>query len=211
MVRRTKENAEQTRNAILDSALDLFYEKGFTRTTFDEIAKRIELTKGAVYWHFRNKADLLTALIKYMVYKHHNVPEQDAERLSFFIEVQPFTSLYELKQSFMNEAILIESRENYRKFLFFVLFQMEWSETMIAKISGEIKDIRDFPIKQIKQTLTFLQKSGEISSTVDINVASAIFCCIWRGALSSYISKEYEFNLSKVINKSFDLVVNVLK
>ena len=58
MARRTKEEAEQTREAVLKSALDIFYEKGFSRTTFDEVAKRINLTKGAVYWHFRNKADL---------------------------------------------------------------------------------------------------------------------------------------------------------
>ena len=64
MARRTKEEAEQTKQAILGSALELLYEKGFSRTTFDEVAKRINLTKGAVYWHFRNKADLLAELMR---------------------------------------------------------------------------------------------------------------------------------------------------
>lgn len=45
MARRTKEEAEQTRIEILRSALDIFCEKGYSRTTFDEIAKRINLTK----------------------------------------------------------------------------------------------------------------------------------------------------------------------
>ena len=48
MARKTKEDTEQTKSAILDSALRTFYEKGFSRTTFDEIAKRINLTKGAI-------------------------------------------------------------------------------------------------------------------------------------------------------------------
>lgn len=64
MARRTKEDAEQTKTEILNSAMELFYEKGFARTTFDEIAKRINLTKGAVYWHFRNKTDLLAELMR---------------------------------------------------------------------------------------------------------------------------------------------------
>ena len=62
-MKRTKEEALKTRQIILQSALDLFYQKGYSKTTFDEIASRIELTKGAVYWHFKNKPDLVAALI----------------------------------------------------------------------------------------------------------------------------------------------------
>ena len=69
-MRRTKEDAEQTRQAILESAMDIFYEKGYSKTTFDEIAKRINLTKGAVYWYFRNKPDIVAALINDFVQKH---------------------------------------------------------------------------------------------------------------------------------------------
>ena len=69
-MRRTKEDAEQTRQAILESAMDIFYEKGYSKTTFDEIAKRINLTKGAVYWYFRNKPDIVAALINEFVQKH---------------------------------------------------------------------------------------------------------------------------------------------
>lgn len=64
MVRKTKEEAENTRREILKAALEVFYQKGYSRTTFDEIAARINLTKGAVYWHFKNKPDLLVELIK---------------------------------------------------------------------------------------------------------------------------------------------------
>lgn len=63
MARRTKEEAQQTRETILMAALDMFCDKGYSRTTFDEIAKKINLTKGAVYWHFRNKPDIIKALI----------------------------------------------------------------------------------------------------------------------------------------------------
>lgn len=208
MVRKTREEAEQTRIAVLNSALDLFYEKGFARTTFDEIAKRIGLTKGAVYWHFRNKADLLVALIKQMIYDTHTV---NGRAFIFFDEVKSLQNIADLKQHFMDEVKLIESNFRYRKFLFFIIFQMEWSETMMSKIRNDIVCFQDFPLQQIKQTLTFAQKSGDIASKVDINVASTIFFCMWRGTLSSYISKEKEFNLSEVVSQSFDLIIGGLK
>ena len=75
-MRRTKEDAEQTRLAILASAMDIFYEKGYSKTTFDEIAKRINLTKGAVYWYFRNKPDIVAALINDFAAKHFDLVQQ---------------------------------------------------------------------------------------------------------------------------------------
>lgn len=57
-----------------------FSEKGYAKATFDEIAARAGFTKGAVYWYFRNKADLVAALIiEYVGRKREelmpNVPE----------------------------------------------------------------------------------------------------------------------------------------
>ena len=62
-MRRTKEEAEQTRNAILEAAVDVFTEKGVARATLEQIAKAANVTRGAVYWHFKNKFDLFHAML----------------------------------------------------------------------------------------------------------------------------------------------------
>jgi TetR/AcrR family acrAB operon transcriptional repressor len=62
MVRRTKEEAEATRMQLLDAAERCFREKGVASTTLDDIAKRAGHTRGAVYWHFENKADIFEAV-----------------------------------------------------------------------------------------------------------------------------------------------------
>ena len=62
MARRTKEEAQQTRCNIMSTALDLFCQQGLARTSLTDIAKATDLTRGAIYWHFTNKADLLNAL-----------------------------------------------------------------------------------------------------------------------------------------------------
>lgn len=63
MARRTKAEAEATREALLDAAEEVFFERGVARTSLDQIARHAGLTRGAVYWHFRNKADLFRAML----------------------------------------------------------------------------------------------------------------------------------------------------
>ncbi|MCC6714088.1 MAG: TetR family transcriptional regulator [Gammaproteobacteria bacterium] len=63
MVRRTKIEAEATRNQILDAAEVVFFELGVARATLSDIAAHAGVTRGAIYWHFRNKADLIEAML----------------------------------------------------------------------------------------------------------------------------------------------------
>lgn len=63
MARRTKEAAQETRNGILDAAEQIFSERGVSRTSLADIATAAGMTRGAIYWHFRDKADLFNAMI----------------------------------------------------------------------------------------------------------------------------------------------------
>jgi AcrR family transcriptional regulator len=58
---RREEYAETTRAAILDAATARFTADGFAGTTVDQVAEAARVTKGAVYHHFRDKAELLEA------------------------------------------------------------------------------------------------------------------------------------------------------
>ncbi|WP_349733374.1 efflux system transcriptional repressor EmhR [Pseudomonas jessenii] len=63
MVRRTKEEAKETRAQILVAAEKAFFERGVARTTLADIATLAGVTRGAIYWHFSNKADLVQAML----------------------------------------------------------------------------------------------------------------------------------------------------
>lgn len=58
MVRKTKEDAEITRQRIIVAARELFSKNGVSKTSLEKIAKHAGVTRGAVYWHFENKAEL---------------------------------------------------------------------------------------------------------------------------------------------------------
>ncbi|HAJ73107.1 MAG TPA: TetR family transcriptional regulator [Methylophilaceae bacterium] len=62
MVRKTKEDAEITRQRIINAAREVFCTKGVSRTSLDQIATHAGVTRGAVYWHFKNKTELFHAM-----------------------------------------------------------------------------------------------------------------------------------------------------
>jgi len=62
MVRKTKEDAAITRQRIIDAAREMFLQKGVSRTSLEQIASHASVTRGAVYWHFQNKAELFHAM-----------------------------------------------------------------------------------------------------------------------------------------------------
>ena len=63
MVRRTKQDALATRTSLLDAAERLFLRKGVSRTSLNDIALEAGATRGAIYWHFKDKADLFNAMM----------------------------------------------------------------------------------------------------------------------------------------------------
>ncbi|GAA5236659.1 TetR family transcriptional regulator [Verticiella sediminum] len=63
-MRQTKLDTEQTRLALLDAAESLFWTQGAARTSVLDIARTANLTRGAFYYHFKDKAAIFEALIE---------------------------------------------------------------------------------------------------------------------------------------------------
>jgi TetR/AcrR family acrAB operon transcriptional repressor len=63
MVRRSKEDALATRSSLLDAAEHVFLAQGVAGTSLNDIALAAGTTRGAIYWHFRDKADLFNAMM----------------------------------------------------------------------------------------------------------------------------------------------------
>jgi TetR/AcrR family acrAB operon transcriptional repressor len=62
MVRKTREAALATRESLIDAAEEVFRREGVSRTSLAEVAAAAGVTRGAIYWHFRDKAELLDAM-----------------------------------------------------------------------------------------------------------------------------------------------------
>ncbi len=63
-MKKTKEEAEQTRIAILRASYEIINEKGFERMTRTDIAEHVGMTRGAVNWHFKTKDEIYLAVLE---------------------------------------------------------------------------------------------------------------------------------------------------
>ena len=201
MARKTKAEAEKTRQSILRAALDLFVEKGYERTTFEDVAARIRLTKGAVYWHFKNKSELFAALVADMTEKHD---KQLARLLSDPI------SLDGLITHFVERAHLIVSKPVNRKY-FLMMLSMDWPAARFIPIKRRLREIGSSPFLTIERTLTALQKKGAIRPDADIHTATATLGAMWLGVMKLQIDQCLETDSSKAISLGFKAVLDSIK
>ncbi|WP_435169846.1 TetR family transcriptional regulator [Falsirhodobacter sp. 1013] len=61
-MRRTRDDAEATRQAIMDAAETVFLNHGIANTSLEKVSRAAGVTRGAFYWHFKDKSELLRAL-----------------------------------------------------------------------------------------------------------------------------------------------------
>ncbi|SHG09987.1 TetR/AcrR family transcriptional regulator [Ornithinibacillus halophilus] len=80
MAARKVVDKELTREAIMEAARDLFAEKGFQHVSMRQIATKLNYSHGAIYYHFKNKAELFYALVeKHFDMLDHTLDEIVAE------------------------------------------------------------------------------------------------------------------------------------
>ena len=203
-MRRTKEDAEQTRRAILASAMNIFCEKGYSKTTFDEIAKRIDLTKGAVYWYFRNKPDIVAALINDFAQKHI-VLINDFLNTCHEPEFQNIIDMELLINKHIKED------EEFSKFLFFITSQMEWSESIISKVRPSIEETQNIGRNLMTRILQNLQHKGKIRTDIDVSMIAEVLRMLYAGILEGYFTKRLQHDFDDTVRTAFNLIYNSIK
>ncbi len=68
---------ELTREMIMDAARDLFVKNGYMHVSMRQIAKELGCSHGAIYYHFKNKAELFYALVQ----EHFYMLDQKLEEI----------------------------------------------------------------------------------------------------------------------------------
>ncbi|WP_020586504.1 TetR family transcriptional regulator [Desulfobacter curvatus] len=200
MARKTKKEAQKTRQQILDAALKICSEKGYSKTTFVDIANEIGLTKGAVYWHFKTKPELLAAMISYGEEKQYNL-----------FENMMLESVADLRRGIAEFANTFVSDEEAWKFEFFCGFQIEWSTELMAEVHEKLAELRVDPMKEFEEKLVRLQEKGALSKEKDARSLALCFASSWIGAMHLAMYGEYDLNkFVEVVLESFDLLFGPL-
>lgn len=93
MARKTKEETEKTYYALLDAAAQLFIHQGVAKTTLNQIGEAAGMTRGAVYWHFKNKDAVVLALWQENASSLHDEMKHALEHMSDEHTAQDFRAI----------------------------------------------------------------------------------------------------------------------
>jgi AcrR family transcriptional regulator len=123
MARSTKTEAEKTRARILDAAEKLFYVKGVSRTSLEQIATAAGVTRGAVYWHFTDKLALCEAMMCRVFLPHEDMLEKLAAQVSA-------TPLDDLKKACLHSLQMMARDKRRRNVVSILTLRCEYVEDM---------------------------------------------------------------------------------
>jgi AcrR family transcriptional regulator len=177
MGRNSTEAAQATRQKIVIAALDLYSAHGYSKTSFQDIADRIGLTKGAVYGHFKTKPALLLALIDFGLGQRHDAvcrPEGDTQQIE---------SLAQFRELYLDSIILTLTEPELRRFEFFIGFQVEWSIAALEEMKTALSEIREGPLELMGKALSELRERGEISDETPQEACAFALAAFWKGSV----------------------------
>ncbi|MBQ9578534.1 MAG: TetR family transcriptional regulator, partial [Ottowia sp.] len=109
-MKRTPEQARQTRESLLRAALEVFDRRGVARASLTEIAHEAGVTRGALYWHFKSREELFDALFQRLFSEYSQQLERD-------IRSGAPDMLGTLRQALLRHFERVERDETICKFL----------------------------------------------------------------------------------------------
>ena len=203
MPRKTKEEAEKTRARIMASALALFVKKGDEHTTFTDIAARLKMTKGAVYWHFETKEDLLIALGREMIEKfHRQLGDLLAQDLTFL----------QVAETIIARACRIVEDPKGAAFFLLLQTQVKWradsmAETRAQLLANDTNGPYHCFIRAVENDIA----AGRVRADVNPVALAAVSMAVWTGLVRSKIEKFLECDLEETLRKTYEAMWNSIK
>lgn len=187
MARKTKQDALETRSQLLDAAEKVFFEKGFSQTSLIDIADAASLTRGAIYWHFKNKFDLFDAMAERIRLPMESLTGACADK----DEQNPLGRLRDFWIQMLRETARNPRRRRVLTILFFK-YELN-AETRPMEIRRQTAYL-DY-LQVIKDCLHNVVEKGQLSADLDIHKAAIANQALLMGLLSNWLFLPSSFDL----------------
>jgi len=176
--RRREREKELRRSAILRAARKEFFEKGFRAVTVDSIARRSELSKGAIYLYFKSKEEIYAQILLRDIDKFHDRVDAllDTAR-SASDNLRQFAEVY--------AAFFINDRELFRIFMNFMIQHNPVNFT--PKINDHIVKSTNQTVVIIEQILQMGVDRGEFPGCHNVRICRNAFWGLLNGIIALHL------------------------
>jgi TetR/AcrR family acrAB operon transcriptional repressor len=189
MPRRTKEEAQFTRTRIVDAAERVFHEKGVAHASLEDIAAAADVTRGAIYWHFRDKAELFDAMMERVRLPVEAITE-GADRGA---QSDPLSLL----RRTAIDVLLRTARDPKTQRIFDIAYHK-------CEYVGDAAGVRDRHVASqgeclgtIEQGFRACVKAGQLPASVDPKVAAIGAMSLVSGLIANWVLAPRSFSLEK--------------
>jgi TetR/AcrR family transcriptional regulator, acrAB operon repressor len=196
MVRRTKEDAAATRNGLIDAAERVFCEKGVSRASLSDIANAAGATRGAIYWHFKDKVDLFNAMMDRVT-----LPlEQGCAQFSCVGSGDPVGRLRAVMAFVLNA---VASNAQARRVFEIAMYKVEYVDEMAAVRDRHIAASGAF-IDQLAQHFLHAVKAGGLCMPLSAQEAALALHALFDGLIRNWVLSRGAFDLVVVGQSATD-------
>ena len=194
MVRKTKEEAAETRSRLLDTAEEVFLREGVTRTSLQRIAEAAGLTRGAIYWHFQDKADLFNAMMDRVT-----LPMEQSINAAQAVE----TPLQRIRISVLTALNRTSTDEQARRVFLIATQQVEFNGEMLAVRERKLA-WRDEYLRYLTEEFQTAAADAGIALPVPARVAALGLKAVLTGMLDNWLLDTRDFDLVNVGTQVMD-------
>ena len=203
MARKTKEEARETRSTIIDAAVRMFSVQGVSRTSLSDIAQEAGVTRGAIYWHFANKSDLLNALWDEMLLPYEPLVQASQHT----DEPDP---LGKIQQVFI--LLFLGLAEDPRRQQ---LFRILHDKCEAIEDTGTIHQRRVTchadGFKRIETVLRNAIAKGQIPAETDVRLAAIAVISYVDGLIANFLMIDDLFDIKTEMPRLIDGVMHLLR
>ena len=203
MVRRTKEEALETRSKILEAAEQAFYERGVARTTLADIATLAGVTRGAIYWHFSNKAELVQAMLDSL----HEPLDELARASESENEVDPLGCMRQLLIHLFRQVAIDPKTRRINEILF---HKCEFTDEMCDLRAQRQVAMLDCN-SRIELALSNAIHRQQLPETLDVRRAAICLHAYIDGILGQWLLVPNSFDLYKHAQSWVDTGLDMLR
>lgn len=203
MVRRTKDEAQETRNRILDAAEHLFSEHGVSRTSLEDIAQAAGVTRGAIYWHFKDKRDLVAAMVDRVTLPMEAMVARSSDES---VE-DPIASLKACAVSALKRTA---TDAQVQRVFDVVTHKCEYIGEM-AGVNNRISAVQKGCVDRAEQTIRNAVKRGLLPATVNPRLAAVGLDALLYGLISNWLANSSYLPLERQAEAMIDLYIEGLR
>jgi TetR/AcrR family transcriptional regulator, acrAB operon repressor len=196
-MRRTKEEAAVTRATLLKTALAVFSAKGYAAATLDDVAKAANVTRGAIYWHFKSKADLYNTLVQEFSARGAGLVQQAVSEGGTLIEI--------LRRIFVRLCTVVEEDKEMRAVMELTLFKTGLDPELQAGRKKQI-EAGNVLLKGITEAMGQGVAQGVLRDDIDPADMARAFIAFENGATLLWLLSPRSFSLKASAESFADIL-----